>query len=183
MADGVVTKVVGLPEFTSRIRALKSDTQTKVIRSGGLAAANVFKRDAVANAPVLQPNGRFNRARRPGALKAAIYASRSRTKSTPGKEVFVVSVRERGKKSSSGAFYWRWVEAGHLARGPGRRIKGGFRSKALQRARYKARGDKFVPGRKFILRAFQGKQQAAIDAFNKRLDARISKAEKELNGR
>lgn len=183
MNDGVTAKVVGLPEFSSRLRALGSDAQ-KIVRAGALAAGVVFRNDARQNAPSLKL-GSKRKDRVPGALRKSIYATRSKSKSKPGMEVIVVAARAGSKTTKKGvatAFYWRWVEDGHVARGPGGKLKGGNRLRAIQRSRLKSAG-KFVPGVAYLRRAFQGKQDQAITAFNKRIEARIAKAQKALNER
>lgn len=180
MADGVTVKFAGLPEFKSRLQALGYDMERRVIRSGALAAGSVFKKGAASKAPILKVP---TRRRITGALKKGIYAGRSRTKSKPGLEVVVVGVRAGGKlsKSSRDPYYWRWVEDGHLARGPGQKIKGGKRRAALERSRLKASGAKFVPGFHFLRGAFAQNQASALRAFSSRIEARIQKANVELN--
>jgi hypothetical protein len=100
-------------------------------------------------------------------------------------ELIVVGVRngkryQKGKENRD-AYYWRWVEAGHVARGPGSRLKGGDRSRALQRKRIKESGGRVVQGVWFMRRAFLANQHQALKAFNARIAARIAKAQKELN--
>ncbi|WP_395406304.1 HK97-gp10 family putative phage morphogenesis protein [Pseudoduganella sp. UC29_106] len=184
MTDSITVKMTGIPEFSARLRALGIDMERKIVRAGALAAGIVFRNAARENAPSLKPNTR-RKDRTPGALKKSIYATRSKSKSKPGLETIVVAARAGSKTSKKGvatAFYWRWVEDGHVARGPGGKLKGGNRSRALQRSRLKA-GGKFVPGVAFLRRAFQGKQDQAVAAFNKRIEARIAKAQKALNER
>lgn len=185
MANGIDAKLVGLPVFSARLRALGRD-QKKIVRAGALAAGTVFKKAAQANAPVLKkPDTRKRNPRVPGTLRKSIYAGRSRSRSKPGVEVVVVAARAGGKAAKSGkaAFYWRFVEEGHLARGPGKKIRGGTRRAQLERSRAKASGAKFVPGVEYLKRAFNSKQDAAIRAFNTRIEARIKRANRELNGR
>lgn len=186
MADGVDVRITGLPEFKSRLRALSNDVQRKVTRAGAVAAGNVFRKAAVANAPVLQKaDTRKNNPRVPGTLKKAIYAARSRNRSKAGMELIVVGVRAGRQAAASGksAFYWRFVEGGHLVRGPGQKIKGGRNRAGLERARLKASGAKFVPPVYFLRRAFADNQDAAVTAFNARMEKRIEKATRELNER
>lgn len=180
MADGVSVNVIGLPAFQERLRALSVDMQRRVVRSGALAGGGVFRKAAIPNAPVLK---KPDKRRIAGALRAGIYAGRSRSKSKPGIEVVVVGVRSGGKtaKSSRDPYYWRWVEAGHLVRGPSQKIKGGKRRAALERSRIKASGGKFVPGVFFLRDAFRGNQTTAVRAFTSRIEARIQKANRELN--
>lgn len=180
MADGFGIVVVGIPEFSKRLRELSKDVQTKVVRSASLAAGNIFKKGAQANAPELKKE---KKGRNRGALKKAIFTARSRSQSKPGTEVFTVGVRAGKKALKSGdAFYWRWQEDGWVPRGPGKRIKGGDRRKALERERLKA-GGKFQPGSHYIQRSFSSNGSKALEAFNSRLSQRIAKANKDLNGR
>lgn len=186
MADGVEIRITGLPAFSARLKELSNDMQRKVVRAGATASAQVFRKAAVALAPVLKkPDTRKVNPRVPGALKRAIYAARSRTKSKPSAEVIVVGVRAGSKetKSAKTAFYWRFVESGHLVRGKGQKIKGGTKRAGLERRRLKAAGAKFIPGVQFLARAFKEKQEEAVKAFNLRIEARLVKARKALNVR
>jgi HK97 gp10 family phage protein len=186
MADGVDVKFLGLPEFSTRLRALSFDMQRKIVRAGATAAGVIFRNAAIANAPTLkQRDTRKVNPRVAGTLKKSIYAARSKVKSKPGIEVIVIAARSGGKAAKSGksAFYWRFVEAGHLARGRGQKVKGGTRRAGLERARLKASGAKFVPPVEFLKRAFKDNQDAAVKAFNSRIAARITKAQRELNER
>ncbi|HEY1182233.1 MAG TPA: HK97-gp10 family putative phage morphogenesis protein [Rhodocyclaceae bacterium] len=181
MANSVEVRIHGLPEFKSRLRFLGYDMERKVMRSAGMAAASVFKRAAAANAPVGKVN---SKTRTPGRLKKNVFAGRSKNRSKPGMELIVVGVRngkrfQKGKENRD-AYYWRWVEAGHVATGPGKRLKGGERSRALQRDRLRTAG-RTVPGVWFMRRAFDANQDKAVKAFNKRIEARIAKAQKDLN--
>lgn len=184
MADDLEIRIVGLPEFKERLRFLGYDMERRVIRSAGMAAANVFKRAAQANAPVGKVH---SKTRTPGRMKKNVFAGRSKNRSKPGTEIIVVGVRngkrfQKGKENRD-AYYWRWVEAGHVARGPGTRLKGGDRSRALQRKRIKESGGRVVQGVWFMRRAYDANQAKALKAFNARIEARIAKAQKELNNR
>lgn len=183
MADGISAKVIGLPDFTARLKALGIDMETKIVRSGVLAAGAVFRKAAQANAPSLsKPDTHKKNPRVAGMLKKSIFSVRSRSMSSPGTEVAVVSVSGgTGVKKGKDAFYWRWVEAGHLARGPGQRLKGGKNSRSLQRKRLTAGGGNFVPGVFFLKRAFDNNVGAAIAAFNAKIEARILKANQDIN--
>lgn len=185
MTDGIKINMVGIPEFSARLRAFSIDMQKKVIRSGAMAAAAVFRNAARNNTPVSKLSKRGGST--PGTLKKSIFAGRSKTRSKPGTETYTVGARggagKTTRKNAVTAYYWRWVEAGHLVRGAGKKLKGGDKSRALQRERLKTAGAKFVPPNAFLRRAFQSKQSEAINAFNKRIEARIQKAQKDLNVR
>jgi HK97 gp10 family phage protein len=186
MADSVDIRVTGLPAFSERLKELSMSMQRKIVRAGGISAGKVFKKAAIANAPVLKARDtRKIRARVPGALKKAIVAVRSKRLSKPGMEVIAIAALTGGKNPnmSKSAFYWRFVEDGHLTRGKGQAIKGGKKRAGLERTRLKAGGAKFVPGVHYIARAFKENQDAAIKAFNERIEARIVKAQRDLNVR
>lgn len=147
--------------FSAELKALGSDLQRKVVRAGVAAAAQVFKKRAKAGAPMLT-----------GRLKRAIFAARSRYRA-PGMEHYYVAVSSgKGQDKSTDAFYWRWVEKGHLATGT-RKLKGGTRRRALQRSRW---AGKVVPAQPFMAPAFSGGQREALAAFEKRMTDRILKA-------
>lgn len=183
MADGIKIELRGIPEFSARLRALSGDMQKRVVRSGAMAAAAIFRNEAKENAPRSKLNRRLA-GHEPGTLKKAIFAGRSKSRSKPGTETYTVGARGRNKgKTAKGAYYWRWIEAGHLARGAGQKLKGGDNRRALERRRLRAAGAKFVPPVAYLRRAFQTKGDQALRAFNKRIEARLIKAQKDLNER
>lgn len=172
MADGFFLST-NLPDFKAQLREFGFDMERKVFRSGVAAAANVFKAKAVQLAPTLRVPRKDRTA---GLLKKAIYIKRSKD-SRNGLEHYFVGVRQgraarQRKGGSLDAFYWRWVEQGHIARGPGQALRGGRRSKAIQRSRYS--GSR-VPAYPFLAPAFQRAQQQALQAFNDRVQKRIDK--------
>src|SRR5262245_17861771 len=172
MADGVEV-IFNLRDFKAELDKFKVDFQAKTIRSATNAAAQVFKRAVIEKAPILL--GFQNPRRVPGTLKRAIYVKRTRD-SRPGKEHYLISFR-KGKKATKGrdAFYGAFLEAGWIPRGPGKKIKGGNRSRALQRKRLLAGGKRKITEYRFIMPAFQQVRQQALAAFEKRLDDRIKR--------
>lgn len=181
MANGIDVRIVGLPDFKARLRDLSVNMRKKVVRAGAMAAANVFKKAAVANAPVLTVPRKHRVA---GTLKKSIFAGRSKGRSSDGVEMIVVGVRHGRKAGKTGrdAYYWRWVEDDHVPRGPGQRIRGGVRRRTLERNRLLAAGQ-VVPGTFFMKKAFDANKERAIAAFSARITARIEKASKEINRR
>lgn len=169
-----------LPEFSAALREISADLQQKAVAGATRAAATIFLRRARADAPTLQPNGKKKRLdprRQAGMLKRAMYVSKSKRVRGQGAVRYFVAVRggssrrvNRKSGAVTDAFYWRFQEAGWIPRGPGQKLKGGDRSRALARARTASRK---VPGKWFIRDAFKGQQQPAIDAFYVRLDAAI----------
>lgn len=175
MPDGIALRF-NLPAFKAQLKALGVDLERKIVRSGVAAAAMVFRKQVIALAPVLKAP---KKGRVPGLLKKAVYTKRSRD-SKNGLEHYFVGIRQgkaaqKRKGGSLDAFYWRWVEQGHLARGPGSGLKGGKRSRSLQRARLTASGAGSIPAYPFLRPAFNRGQREALDAFNARIQARIDK--------
>ena len=172
MSDDVVgVRVFNLPEFSARLKALGDKVQRQIVRSGVAAALQVMKRAVKSNAP----KGKT------GTLKRSLYVKRSKISSRPGLEYGIVRpyTSSKGKIKRGGAravakalrqdaFYWRFVEAGHIARGPGNAIRGGTRRRRLTRERLL--GAKFVEGRWFIRDSFSQVKSAAISAFNARVE-------------
>jgi HK97 gp10 family phage protein len=165
MAEGIVFKT-NLPQFKAQLKAFGQDFERRTMRSATAAAATVFRKLVVANAPV-----------RTGLLKRAVYIKRSRDR-TSGREHYFVGVRQgrkaqRRKGGSLDAFYWRFVEQGHLARGPRSRLQGGKRRRALQRERLNASGAKRVGARPFLRPSFEQGREAAVQAFYGRVQKRL----------
>ena len=167
--------VTNLPDFKAQLRTLGLDFERRVFRAGTNAAAQVFKKLAIQHAPVLKEP---RKDRVPGLLRRAIYVKRSRAR-TAGREHYFVGVRQgksarRRRGGNLDAFYWRFLEdpRGHLARGPGQRLRGGRRRVALERERLRARAKRVKPY-PFLAPAFQQGQDAALRAFNDRVQKRI----------
>lgn len=164
-----------LPDFKRQMARFGQDFERRTVRSATLAAANVFKKLVIAAAPVLR---RPSKKRIAGALKKSIYVYRSK-RSTKGAERYVVSFRKGRKAAKTGrdAFYGRFLEAGWIPRGPGKGLRGGKRSKALQRSR--SAGGK-ITQYKFIGPGFARGRAAALAAFNKRISTRIAKESRKV---
>ncbi len=145
-----------LPDFLSRLKTLKLDVQTKVMRAATNAAAQAFKKAVIAGAP-----------QRTGQLKRSVYVTRSRSRSQPGVETYSVGVRggRKSRKAGQDAYYWYFLERGWVPgkRAPGRRVT------ALQRARSGARTIRHP----FIGPAFARSQGAALAAFSARFERRF----------
>lgn len=177
MADNVVLKH-NIPDFKKQLAAFGFDMEKKIFRAGVNAAGQIFKKRAIELAPVSNLRRKRHIA---GTLKRNIILFRPK-KQTPGTERQSVGVRS-GIKPKKGAaqahyflpFYWRWVEEGHRIVKRGSRITGGRRTKALKRARFDASGGGRTKAVWYLKRAFQSVGGAALDAFNKRVQARIDK--------
>lgn len=168
-----------LPEFKAWLQTIKADMRGRAVKAAVGATARVFAAEARRTAPV----DRRPKAMHRGRLKKAIYGVASKYRQGQDTVYGVVAARSgrkyqkvrRGKQYANlDAFYWPWVEGGHVARGPGQRIRGGMRRRALERKRLRAAG-KWVEGRWFLRRAFQTQQTAALQAFEKRLAISIDR--------
>lgn len=161
-----------LPEFKAQLRAIGVDMERRAVRQASAAAAAVFRAAAQRNAPVQEPPGR--KGHMVGTLRRAIYARRVR--SPKGVSIYRVSVRQGKKEKGKGrdAYYWAWVEQGHIARGPGQALRGGANSKSLQRKRLRAAGG-FVQPKPYLRPAFEQSGGRALQVFNERLSRAIER--------
>jgi HK97 gp10 family phage protein len=158
-----------LPAVRAQMREFGLDFERRVVRSATNAAAQVIKRLAKQNAPVLKET---RRGRVAGALRAAIYVGRDRRVSR-GTERQFVSVKAKGSNKLA-PFYWRFLESGWIPRGPGKKFTGGERTRSLKRSRALAGGARRI-AYPFIAPSFSSGQGAAINAFYARIAARIEK--------
>lgn len=161
-----------LPDFHRQILELRADLQGKSLRGAASAAANVLAksvRDQIGAKGLV----------RTGVMQRSVYVSRTRRPTGPGVARYFVSIRQgkkaktvkRGKMKGAvlDAYYWRWVEAGHLVRGPGQAIKGGDRYKNLQRQRLRTSGASKVDGKWFVRDGFNAAKGRAVDVFYERM--------------
>lgn len=172
---GVVVRT-NLPDFKRQLTALGVEFERKAVRSSTLAAASVLR--AAVKRQIISGGKPQTRT---GALMNAVYVKRSR-RSTRGAERYFVGVRgktvTRKRKgqtvTQAGAFYWRFLEGGWIARGPGQKISGGERTRSLKRERLRASGAKFYRY-PFIQPAFEEARGQATDVFFRRMAAQINK--------
>lgn len=171
--DGVRV-VTNLPEFRQQLRAIGADMERKAVREAGRAAIAVFRKVAQQHAPMQKPPA-TRKGHVVGTLRRAIYTRRM--KSPKGRAVFRLGFRQGTKERAKqrDAYYWAWVEQGHIARGPGQRLKGGANTRALARQRIRASGKGFVEGRFFLKRSYESAQSRALDAFYERLGRAVQK--------
>ncbi len=162
-----------LPQFHRDLAKMQRRVGTRAVRRSVSAAARVLRRSVRQAAPV-----------RSGTLRRAIFSKRSR-RSNRTNEIAYVSVHSGakfGRLRKSGknrdAFYWPWVEAGHLARGPGSRISGGRRTKELKRSRLRSSGAKQVAARPFLAPGFRSGQAGALAEFNRTMATQIAEIDR-----
>lgn len=168
--DGIHIKF-NLPDFQRQLKALSDDMQNKVVRSATNAAAQVFRKAAIAAVPVLQRDVQ-NRVR--GALRDSIYVARARDHRA-GFEHYVVGYRVKGARAAlanNGFPYGIALEQGWIPRGR-KGLKGGKKFKALIRSRDAGRK---ITTFRFLQPAFDKVKEQALAAFVKKIEERILKA-------
>jgi hypothetical protein len=181
-----VRVITSLPDFKRQLQSIAFDMQKRAVANAARAGTKVLKPIAIGKAPVLKPLNRkraqgpaaFDRRRVRGALRSAIYAGVAYRRSKPGLIVSTVGVyrkdKTRGKKTpktTQGAFYYYFLEAGWVPRGPGRRLRGGERTKRLERRRSSSRQIK----KPFLKPALDVGAGRAVEAFNASMQRSIDK--------
>ncbi len=160
-----------LPDFKRQMAGVRLDLQGKAVRRATAAAAGVLRATAAreAAAPKATPPARL----RTGTLARAVYMTRNRRASTKGAERYIVGVRSgrRAAKSNKDAFYARFLEGGWIPRGPGQRIRGGRRRKALERRRLSSKRVQYP----FMAPAFRAGQARAIEVFVQRMEREVQR--------
>lgn len=161
MSDGVEIRS-NLPELRAHLSKIANDLEKKVIRQATAASAAVFRKYVRKSAPVLRQSTKW---RTSGTLKKAIYITRSKHRED-GLEHYYLNVRKGSKAAAKNqdAFYWVFLEHGWIPRGPGKALRGGKRSKALQRERNLKAGATKVQF-PFIKPGFDAGKEEALDAF------------------
>lgn len=174
MADVEVR--TNLPDFKRQLSRFTDKVEKQIVGSAANAAAQVFKKAVIAATPVLR---QADPRRIAGTLQRAIYVFRRRSPAS-GTVSYRVSFRQ-GKKTAKGgrdAFYGRFLETGWVPRGPGKRLRGGARAKSAARGRAAKAGAKRI-AYPFLLPGFQAAKDAALAAFNAKMQQRIDKANRE----
>lgn len=171
----------GLAEVKKAMRELAPKLQRRYMRPAIADGARVIRNEARILAPVsdgMKPAGRP----RAGTLRRNIILKYIPEASRGSRVTYYVTVkrgkrfqamkRRRGGKEvilNEDAYYWFWVEFGHLARGPGQKVAGGRRRAGRERERLKAGGARFIPPRPYMRPAFENKKGEAIAAIRDRL--------------
>ena len=180
-------KVTGLKELNDALNRLNADVKKKHLRGAVGAGARLIRDAAIKNAAAVigQTTPKSGVRRRTGRLQRAIYSAWLAKESTADSQSFIVSVKRgknfqsktttrRGKtfqSSNKDAYYWTWVEFGHVVTTT--KIKGGLRAREKARKPLKAAG-KYVPARPFMRPALESNKTAAIEAVRAELAKRIA---------
>jgi hypothetical protein len=189
MASKVDVRITtNLPDFKKQMERFGAKLEGEINKKAAFAATQVFKRAVIAGAPQLK---KPTKARERGVLRRAIYVYRQR-KAQPGTAAYTVSFR-KGKSQQSvrikrkgvssvvnrDAFYGRFLELGWIPRGPGRKLRGGRRSRELKRLRALQAGATKITRYRFLSPAFKRVESAALQAFTATMQREINKANRE----
>lgn len=181
MAEAVQIAVLGVGDLEKALNDLASDMRKKVVLAALRDAARPVLQAAKQLAPELkEPDPR----RVKGTLKRNIRTITS--KKYKGQNgllgVYIsVSASRKDRKNApvtGDPYYWRWVEGGHKIVSRSRRVgtKGGkARNAVTLRARRRAVAGEVKPS-PFLAPAFATKGDAALKVFERRIVARIAKA-------
>lgn len=177
-----------IPDFRRQMKEVGEKMSKRVVRAGLKAGADVLKKEAQSRAPVLR--NLISKRRTPGLLKSSIYTGSGRTQDRSTVRYFVaVRSRRRVLKLAAGRakrkgvafdaaavndpFYWRFLEAGWVPRGPGRKLIGGKRLRALKLKRNIAAGARRYRY-PFLDPAFRAGGGAALAAFNRTVESEFT---------
>lgn len=191
-----LVQVKGLAELNRALEQLPRNISKNVLRGAVNAAAQVVRKEVSLRVPV-----------KTGQLKRAVYRKHIPERSSATRQTYYVSVRSgkryqagatygknkdktRTAKTSSDAFYARFIELGHYTRPPGKtlsksgqmlasRIKRG-RGRASHIAALTAAGQvRWVPPQPFMRPAWEAKKNEALqvlaDYMRKRLPVEAAK--------
>lgn len=116
MAGDVQVKITGLDEVIAALKGLPDKLRKRILRNALAAGARIVRDEARASAPVLR-NPVKARYRTPGTVRNAIVVRTSKVARRAGDVGVYVNVRpakrgQRGAKSKTDPFYWRWLEFG-----------------------------------------------------------------------
>lgn len=137
MANAIKIEVEGLKELRMKMEQLGPKLAKRGLRSAANAGIQVIKKEAKALAPM--DTGRLK--------KKAIYVKRSKSESSPTKEVYILGVRvgRKEQKKERDAYYWFFHEF----------------------------GTRFIAARPFIRPAFETKKYEALEKFKQKLKEKL----------
>lgn len=169
---GEFVRIHGIEDLKNKLLALPKQLRTKVLRNALSAGARIVRDDAKQNAPVLSADLRQAPFRKPGTVRDAIRVRTSKRDRKAGDVGVFVNVKpapqgQRGAKSKTDPFYWRWLEFGWNAAKRGE-------SKRDRRKLNKSGATKRIAGRKFLTNA-TGKLGQALGVFQLQLGRWIEK--------
>lgn len=171
-----------LPEFKSELNKVKIDLQRRVVRQGLMAAGGAIRDVARVFAPVREATTRkYVRGTRqpipPGVLRRAIAVFGR--KSPVGTSAVIVvpkagrrAIKGKGSRYLRDAYYWPWVEGGHVIVPRGAR--GGARVRKLRRERLRTAGRTVRP-RPFLAPALRQGSAEALKRFYAQMEKALAR--------
>lgn len=117
------TRVRGLPELRTALLSIPAKLRRRALRNALAAGARVVRDAARHAAPVLRQTHRRAPYRTPGTVRKAIHVRTSKAARKAGDVGVFVNVKpapkgQRGAKSATDPFYWRFLEFGTKKMGP-----------------------------------------------------------------
>lgn len=148
-----VTEIRGLAELrTTLLKYFPQELQGPVLQAALAKAALPIVQMARSLAP-----------KRTGRLKAAIFSTRDKKRSTKERESRVVTVKHGKKYGKQDAYYWKFIEFGHYTVKPGGRKK--FRRHRRSSPETLKGSYHFIPATPFMQPAILAQSGAAMRAF------------------
>lgn len=115
----IEARVQGIPDLKAALAGVVPALRRRILRNALAAGARVVRDDARRRAPVISPVARAVRkgVRQPGTVRKAIVVRTSKEARRRGDVGVFVNVRpakrgQRGAKSRTDPFYWRFLEFG-----------------------------------------------------------------------
>lgn len=166
----VEVKIHGLQDYKAALMGLPAKLRKRALRNALAAGARIVRDEAKRLAPVLKGPARYRTA---GTLRNAIRVRTSKQARQQGIVGVFVNVKpakkgQRGAKSKSDPFYWRWLEFGRSARAAG------AKRRRLVRGRKPLRAVGAIAPMRFLQGA-AGKLQQALEKFKAVIGPQIQK--------
>ena len=174
-----MSTVRGIPDLKAALSSIPEKLRRRALRNALAAGARVVRDAAKARVPVMSAEAaRRAPYRTPGLVKKSIVVRTSKSARRAGDVGVFVNVRpaksgQRGAKSKTDPFYWRWLNFGWT---PAGRKRGRAGINARRRARAAGRSSA-VSGVQF-LEAGAAKLEQALQVFISKIGPQIQK----LNG-
>lgn len=112
----VEAKVSGIPDLKAALLSIPAKLRKRALRNALAAGARLIRDEARRHAPVLSASARAP-FRTPGLVRKSIVVRTSKIARRAGDVGVFVNVRpaprgQRGAKSRTDPYYWRWMEFG-----------------------------------------------------------------------
>ncbi len=163
--------LLAIAEATKKIASAIGEAE---LRAVGFAGAEVFRDEAKRNVSRSESAAGEGPAKQSGTLHDSIIVKRLEEESGPTRQAYIATVR-KGNYNGADAFYWRFVESGHLF--VRKRQKG--TKESITRRRKEAKlmklefGSSSVPAHPFMRPAYESKKQEAVEAMKAKLAEKI----------